>query len=326
MGGVIETAKQKVWDIVNEVAKAKPAPQLRIGLLGYGNGNQTWRIFDLSDDLDTVYGKLTTFKDEGWGSEYVGQALQKSLHEMNWSKGAESATALRVIYVLGNETAEQGPISYKTTAPQARQANVVVNAIYCGQSGGNDTWQQMAALGGGKYLEIAGDGGSVVIPTEYDKPIAELNSKLNKTYVGYGARGPQGVANQSMQDSNARAAGGSYSAAARTVAKSQAIYSNSTWDLVDKSKEKNFDLSEVPTDELPAEMKKMTVPEQKAYLQKKESERAALQKQIQALGVKRGAFLKSEMNKKGKVNSLDAALLSLVRSQAMAGGFKFPTK
>src|SRR5258708_3541683 len=33
MGPVIETAKQKVWSIVNEIARAKPSPILRIGLL-----------------------------------------------------------------------------------------------------------------------------------------------------------------------------------------------------------------------------------------------------------------------------------------------------
>ncbi|RYG68034.1 VWA domain-containing protein, partial [bacterium] len=41
MGGVIETAKQKIWDIVNQAAQAKPTPQLRIGLLAYGNGSRT---------------------------------------------------------------------------------------------------------------------------------------------------------------------------------------------------------------------------------------------------------------------------------------------
>src|SRR5688572_16674505 len=41
MGPVIEAAKQKVWAIVNEVARAKPAPVLRIGLLGYGNGDSS---------------------------------------------------------------------------------------------------------------------------------------------------------------------------------------------------------------------------------------------------------------------------------------------
>src|SRR5215213_10186934 len=65
MGPVIETAKQKVWAIVNEVAKAKPAPVLRIGLLGYGNADNRYRSFDLSDDLDEVYKQLVTFRDEG---------------------------------------------------------------------------------------------------------------------------------------------------------------------------------------------------------------------------------------------------------------------
>ena len=50
MGPVIETAKKKVWTIVNEIARAKPSPVLRIGLIGYGNANRT---FPLSDDLDT---------------------------------------------------------------------------------------------------------------------------------------------------------------------------------------------------------------------------------------------------------------------------------
>src|SRR5688500_8491485 len=44
MGGVIETAKQKVWAIVNETARAKPSPELRIGLIGYGNANGPFQI------------------------------------------------------------------------------------------------------------------------------------------------------------------------------------------------------------------------------------------------------------------------------------------
>src|SRR3954468_20283844 len=75
MGPVIETAKQKVWAIVNEVARAKPSPVLRIGLLGYGDHDRQFRQFDLTDDLDDVYKHLVTFKDEGWGDEYVGLAV-----------------------------------------------------------------------------------------------------------------------------------------------------------------------------------------------------------------------------------------------------------
>ena len=69
MGGVIETAKQKVWSIVNEIAKAKPSPILRIGLFGYGDADEQFRKFELSDDLDEVYKNLMTFRDEGWGDD-----------------------------------------------------------------------------------------------------------------------------------------------------------------------------------------------------------------------------------------------------------------
>src|SRR5205814_555722 len=107
MGPVIDTAKQKVWAIVNEVAKIKPTPILRIGMYGYGNGNGPFRKFELSDDLDTVYSNLMTFKDEHWGDEYVGLVIQQATNEMKWTEGNK---AIKMIYLVGNETAKQGPV------------------------------------------------------------------------------------------------------------------------------------------------------------------------------------------------------------------------
>src|SRR5881628_3682055 len=117
MGPVIETAKQKVWAIVNEIARAKPSPELRIGLVGYGDSDRNFRIFALSNDLDDVYKNLLTFKDEGWGTEFVGLAIQKATTEMKWADGKQ---VHKVIYVVGNETAHQGPpeVDYTLTAPK----------------------------------------------------------------------------------------------------------------------------------------------------------------------------------------------------------------
>ena len=138
MGSVINTAKQKIWSIVNEIAKAKPSPVLRIGLHGYGNAERSFRNFPLSDDLDQVYADLMTFKDEGWSDEFVGLSIQKTTKEMDWKDWEKSGASnvLRVLYVVGNETAEQGPVSYKITAPEALKKQIYVNAIYCGESGG----------------------------------------------------------------------------------------------------------------------------------------------------------------------------------------------
>jgi hypothetical protein len=37
MSGLIDTAKEKLWAIVNEMDRAEPTPVLRVGLLTYGN-------------------------------------------------------------------------------------------------------------------------------------------------------------------------------------------------------------------------------------------------------------------------------------------------
>jgi hypothetical protein len=323
MGGVIETAKQKVWDIVNEVARAKPTPHLRIGLLAYGDADRTFRKYDLSDDLDTVYANLMKFKDEGWGDEYVGMAVSKSLNEMSWAKLDNSAASLRVIYVVGNETAKQGPIDYGKAAKSALKNDVFVNAIDCGSEGGQETWQEMASLGGGKYLEIAGDGGSVLIATPYDKELATLNGRLNKTYLGYGINAPAAALNQAAQDANAASVGGGYSASARTAAKASSQYRNSQWDLVDALADKQVDLGKMKTEDLPKEMQSMTPQQRQDYIAKKANERKQVQQQILTVDKKRQAYIQTEMKKRGKTNSLDVAVRSLVRGQATKNGFRF---
>ncbi len=321
MGPVIETAKQKIWDIVNDAARAKPAPRLRIGLLGYGDASRTYREFDLSGDLDSVYQHLSTFKDEGWSEEYVGEAIQKSIEDMSWSSPRPGVPALRTIYVVGNETAQQGPIRYQLIAPIGKERGIFINAIYCGDAGGQDTWRQFASQGGGEYMEIAGNGGSVMLPTPYDGPIGMLNNKLNGTYLPYGLRGRDASANQAAQDSNALRAGGAYANAARALAKAGNQYRNAEWDLVDKSREVGFDLDKIPAEELPPAMRAMTPQGRRDFLAQKQRERADLQKQLQELGAKRAEFLRRANEKSGRKDSLDAAIGSTFSAQARAGGF-----
>lgn len=321
MGGVIETAKQKIWDIVNQAASAKPTPRLRIGLLGYGDGNRTYREFDLSSDLDTVYQHLSTFKDEGWSEEFVGEAIQKTILDMSWSSPKPGTPALRTIYVVGNETAQQGPLRYDLVAPIGKERNIFINAIYCGNAGGQETWRQFSTMGGGEYLEIAGDGGSVMIPTPYDGPIGELNKKLNGTYIPYGVRGDFAAGNQRAQDSNAQRAGGSYANAARAVAKASNQYQNAEWDLVDKSREPGFDLAKIPESQLPPAMRAMTPEGRRSFLAQKQKERADLQTQLQELGAKRAEFLRKANEKSGRRDSFDSAVGGVFRSQAAGGGF-----
>src|SRR5687768_12368916 len=60
MNGLVDAARQKLWDVVNLLAQAKPKPQLRVGLISYGNthydSSAGWvrKDMDLTGDLDAV--------------------------------------------------------------------------------------------------------------------------------------------------------------------------------------------------------------------------------------------------------------------------------
>ena len=325
MGGVIETAKQKIWGIVNQIARAKPSPILRIGLIGYGDGARQFRKFPLSDDLDEVYQHLMTFRDQGWSDEYVGLLVHKATTEMSWAQ--QGSHQLNVIYVVGNETARQGPpqFDYAKTTPRAMNHEIWVNAIYCGSSGGEETWREMARLGHGEYLHIAGDGGGITIPTPYDKTLDALNVALNKTYLPFGRQGLMRSRNQARQDSNAKAVGGLANSASRAMAKSSMQYNNRGWDLVDAQREKDFKLSEVKKEALPPAMQKMNPTQQRAFIAQNARQRSAVQVKIRKLSEQREAYIRVQIKKRGlnQTNALDDAIRRSVVGQATKRGYKF---
>jgi hypothetical protein len=327
MGPVIETAKQKVWAIVNQTAKAKPSPVLRIGLIGYGNATGPFRFFPLTDDLDEVFKNLNTFDDRLGGSEFVGAAIHKATTDMQWHDGKQT---LKVIYVVGNETARQGPdeLLYTRTAPAAIAKGIIVNAIYCGDydyASATPTWRELAKLADGRYLEIAQTGGVVAIATPFDDELAKLSGQLNTTYLAYGGAAAEGAAKQQAGD--AQAAGlGKGVAAERAMAKaSPGQYANARWDLVDACKDKNFDLSKLKEDQLPEELRKLPADQRKAYVEKRSQEREDIQKQIRELSEKRVAFIKSESEKKGITGdkAFDTAVQGTLKEQAEKKGYKF---
>lgn len=327
MGPVIETAKQKVWAIVNQVAKAKPSPELRIGLIGYGNAMGPFRTFALTSDLDEVYKNLLPFDDRLGGDEFVGLAIHKATTEMKWAEGKQ---VMKVIYVVGNETAHQGPaeFDYTKTARAAIAKGIMVNAIYCGDydyATAHSTWQEFAKLADGSYMEIAGQGGAVTVATPFDQELTDLSGKLNTTYVGYGEQRREKVAQQVANDATSVHYSLS-SAADRAGAKASPQYGNGNWDLVDATKSvKDFDVKKLKDEELPEEMRKMTPDQRVAYVAGKTKEREQIAQKIKALSVKRDAYIKAEVAKKGldTNKSFDESVRKSITEQAAQKGFEF---
>src|SRR5438445_5786693 len=71
MDGLIDSARQKLWDVVNLLAQARPQPVLRVGLISYGNDDYDpasgWvrKESELTTDLDGIYARLFALRTHG---------------------------------------------------------------------------------------------------------------------------------------------------------------------------------------------------------------------------------------------------------------------
>ena len=122
------------------------------------------------------------------------------------------------------------------------------------------------------------------------------------------------------QDSNAE----SYSQSNkvdRAVSKSSHAYQNSSWDLVDAAKNNDKAIANAEAEELPQEMKEMSVQQRKDYVKQKSSERDRIQSEIQSLNKQRQEYIASHTPKESQDAMLDAAMIKAIKEQAAGKRF-----
>lgn len=309
MDGLIDGARQQLWETVAQLGRAQPRPELRVGLISYGNTSYDagagWvRVeSDLTTDLDSVYGRLFALSTGG-GDEYVARALQVASTRMTWS--SDDATR-RMFIVAGNEPADQDPqVKLPRALAEARSRHISVNTIYCGSESNGEValWRSLAAEGDGKFAAIDHNA-AVAVATPVDAELTRLSQQLNRTYIGYGRSGAVKAENQAAQDNNAAKLGGSASAA-RALAKGSALYKNADWDLVDAARDGK--LEQIKPEDLPQNLRAMSADERKAFVDKQAQERAALQLRIDELSKQRAQHITRAKAAKprGKANLEDA--------------------
>lgn len=346
MDGLIAQAKTELWSIVNEFIFAKRngmEPEVQVALFEYGKSSLDRKdgfirqIVPLTTDLDKISEELFALKTNG-GEEYCGWVIQDATKSLKWS---DSFNDLKVIFIAGNEPFTQGSVDYNKSCKEAIARGIIVNTIHCGveREGIDGHWKDGAVLADGSFLNI--DQNRQVarnnITAPQDKEIAELNVKLNDTYIAFGSRGAEGLQRQMAQDLNASSVSRG-AAADRAVAKSSFNYKNSTWDLIDALRDKKVDLDKIEKEALPENMQSMSLDERKAYTDAKATERVNIQKRIQELNAQRELYVKAETDKlaanqnvmmggmgggRGGRGSLGSAVTSTVRQQAMQKNFSF---
>lgn len=323
MDGLIDQAKSQLWKVVNELAKAKcndgSRPGIKIALYEYGNDGLPSSegyirlVSPLTDDLDLISEKLFALTTNG-GSEFCGQVIRTSLQQLAWTN---TPADLKMIFIAGNEPFTQGEIPYRAACSLAKEKGVVVNTIFCGEfnEGIQTDWKNGSDITGGTYMSIEQDRKTVYIPTPYDDKIATMNDRLNSTYVYYGKSGAYKKEQQAVQDKNAESYGQS-NKVERTVSKSSHAYKNSSWDMVDASRDDEKIISSANEEDLPAEMKGMNVAQRKVYIKQKADERKKIQDEIFQLNTKRQEYITTHTSQAEKDKMLDAAMINAIKQRA----------
>ena len=325
MDGLIDQAKAQLWEIINELSYAKckdDKPNLEIALYEYGNDNLNAeegyirQVLAFSDDLDEISKQLFSLTTKG-GNEYCGYVINTVLDQLEWN---DSPDDLKLIFIAGNEPFTQGKINYKGASTRAHNNDITLNTIFCGDynQGISGYWKDGADLAHGDYMAINHNQETVHVVTPYDDAILAQNNKLNKTYVAYGRQGNLKMKLQAEQDDNAEGYSNA-NAVSRTVSKSSHLYKNSSWDLIDASKDKAFKYETLDERELPQELKNKSTSEIKSYVSNKTKEREIIKKEIQKLNSKRKDYiLKANKNNS---NGLENAMIKAIKSQAKAKNY-----
>lgn len=334
MSGLINQTREQLWQVVNEFSKAEQhgkKPVLEVAVYEYGNsrlssGNGYIRqVTALTGELDAVSEALFSLTTNG-GDEYCGYVIKTAVNDLAWS---HSDNDIKAIFIAGNEPFTQGPVPFQEAIAYAKNKGITVNTIHAGPiaQGENSGWKAGAVLAGGEFMSIDHNHKVAHFESPQDKKIAELNSKLNSTYVPYGAKGQAKANRQKSQDAESNAVSQGL-LVKRAEAKISSLYDNSNWDLVDALESGKVNVEKLDNKVLPDEMRAMSKEKQKAFLQEKVEQRKLIKKQIMELSQERKDFITSQEQEAAKpgVATMNEAMTSAIQKQGEKKNYKFNSK
>ena len=333
MGGLIAAAKEKIWSIASTMASANTAPDIKMGLVAYRDRGDAYvtQTIALSNDLDSMYAKLMDFQADGGGDgpESVNQALHDAVNKISWS---QNPNTYKVIFLVGDAPPHmdyQDDVKYPVTLALAKQKGIIVNAIQCGNDGSATAdWRQVASLGQGQYFQVGQSGNAVAIASPYDKKLAALSSKLDKTRLYFGNKeekakqaakvaATEKLHEKASDESRARRAAFN----ASKSGKANFLGDNELLDAVSSGLVK---MKDIPKAALPEPMQAMAPAEQEAFIGKTQKERSELETEIKKLSEERDTYLRKQVTAAGgKKDSLDAKLFGAISKQAKDKGLVY---
>jgi hypothetical protein len=327
MGGLIEAAKQKIWSIANVIASAQPTPEIRIGLLTYRDRGDDYvtRVTALSANLDAVYGALiqTQAGGGGDGPESVNQALHEAVTRFDWTP---DSSTLRLIFLVGDAPPHMDyadDVSYAETTSLASGRGIVINTIQCGASAETTkVWRSIASRATGEFFQIAQSGGTTAVKTPYDAELARHARLLDGTLVPYGTAAAMDAHDEHLETSRKIAEVASTEALADRAAfkagRAGTASLTGRSELVRDSLDGSVRLEDIPAEQLPEQMRGMSLEERRRYVEMMAEQRRGLREEVEWLSRQRRRQL--EEGSHSREDAFDQRVVQALRCQASRKG------
>jgi len=325
MGGLIEGAKQRIWGIANEIAKGRPGPKVKMGLVAFRDKGDSYvtKVFDLSENLDNTYKDLLSLSADGGGDgpEHVIAGLDAAIEGIAWSKDTKT---FKVVYLVGDAAPHQDYPESPTLSAVMQKAvrrGLIVNSVQCGNDGeAAAAFGMIARLGEGRLLPVPQDGGMVAVATPFDSRMAALSAKLEGTGLAYGG-GRKAARESGRLAAAVRGMASAPAAAERAEYKARAGFAASS-DLAAAVEENRVALKDVKEDELPDELRGVAADKREAKLNEIASRRKALKKEMDGLSLERASWLKNQPGAK-RADAFDTRLVDALKTQAAKKGIVY---
>jgi hypothetical protein len=323
MGGWLEMCKAKFWSLCYQFTNTRPAPELRVGMVDYKDKGDVWvtKVYDLTDDLDTIYSSLLTFRADGGGDtpEHVNQALYDAVHKVKWSTDPHT---LRLIYLIGDAPAHMDyvdDVKYPVTCREAVKRGIAVNAIQCG----NDMdctkhWKDIANLGGGSFIQLLSSNTVRPIPAPgEDRRLSEIHAELLRTVLVWGNTAKRDADQKKLRELNLlRDAGAAERLGCVSRGGRVAFF-----DLLDSLRGGKVKMEALRTEELPLELQKLSAKDRREFIDKVSRKRSDLFREAAGLDKKRWAHVTGEMSR--SADNFDRLMLDILRKHGKKYHLKY---
>ena len=103
MADEIEVVKQRIREMISEIALGEPTPDVRFGIVTYRDRGDEYvtKTFELTRDIDQIVENLGSIQAAEGGDypESLNEALYVALHDMNWDP---EHTTIKLIFLIAD--------------------------------------------------------------------------------------------------------------------------------------------------------------------------------------------------------------------------------